>query len=268
LRLRSNGRPAPAAEGGILTVGDSFTFGDEVDDINTWPSQLEGLLQQRVLNAGVFAYGIDQAYLRAEKLADVYNPRVIVLAFIDSDIRRTQLSYYQRRWKPYFEYETNGIQLRNVPIPERRPASHPFPILNRALGYSYLANAVLMRTPVRAWYAGPGELAVHSDGERITVELLIRLDRIARRRNMMFVAVPLATDGRIGGNGRLPSVVTRLRANDVRVVDLASEMLQMQRERFVRMFEGRGHYSAEMNNWVAGRLAMLLRADMAAERRN
>jgi len=259
--LRSNGRPAPATKGGILTVGDSFTFGDEVDDVYTWPSQLEGLLRQRVLNAGVFAYGIDQAYLRAEKLADVYDPRVIVLAFIDNDISRTQLSYYQRRWKPYFEYGANGLELRNVPVPESRPVSQPFPTLNRALGYSYLANTVLLRTPLRAWYAGPDELRVHSDGDRVTVELLTRLDRVARRRNILFLAVTLATDGRLGGNRRLPSVVARLRANDVRVVDLASEMLQMQREHFVRMFEGKGHYGVEMNSWVAGRLAAFLRGD-------
>src|SRR5262249_15728178 len=258
--LRSNGRPTPETEGGILAVGDSFTFGDEVDDVNTWPSQLESLLhQQRVLNAGVFAYGIDQAYLRAQQLADVYKPKIIVLAFIDNDISRTDLSYYQRRWKPYFEHGGNGLELRNVPIPEGRPASEPFPTLNRAVGYSYLANAILMRTPLRAWYAGPDELRIHTDGERVAVELLTRLDRVARRRNMLFLAVTLATDRRLGGNRRLPSVVARLRANDVSVVDLASDMLQMQRERFVGMLQRKGHYGVEMNNWVAGQLATLFR---------
>jgi hypothetical protein len=265
--LRSNGRPAAATEGGILTVGDSFTFGDEVDDGHTWPSQLEGLLQQRVLNAGVFAYGIDQAYLRAEKLAEVYGPSVIVLPFIDSDIGRTELSYYHRRWKPYFEYGGNGLELRNVPVPEGRPASQPFPTANRAVGYSYLANAVLSRTPLRAWYVGPDRLRNHSDGERVTVDLLTRMDRFARRKNMTFVAVTLATDGRFGGNSRLPGVVMRLRANDVLVVDLASEMLQMERDRFVRMFATGGHYSVEGNGWVAGRLAVFLRGDRVVAQR-
>jgi hypothetical protein len=259
--LRSNGRPAAATEGGILTVGDSFTFGDEVDDVHTWPSQLEGLLQQRVLNAGVSGYGIDQAYLRAEKLADVYRPSVIVLAFIDSDIGRTELSYYQGRWKPYFEYRGNRLELKNVPVPEARPASLPFPTVNRAVGYSYLANAVLIRTPLRAWYEGPDHLRNHSEGEGVTVDLLIGLNRFARSKNMTFVAVTLATDGRVGGNSRLPGVVTRLRANGVLVVDLASELLPMPRDRFVRMFKGWGHYSVEGNGWVAARLAVFLRGD-------
>src|ERR1041384_48040 len=64
--LRSNGAPGVQLSGRpILAVGDSFTFGDEVADDETWPAHLEKLLQQRVLNGGVFAYGIDQMVLRS-----------------------------------------------------------------------------------------------------------------------------------------------------------------------------------------------------------
>ena len=51
----------------ILAVGDSFTFGDEVKDDETWPAHLQQLLGRRVLNAGVSGYGFDQIVLRAEK---------------------------------------------------------------------------------------------------------------------------------------------------------------------------------------------------------
>jgi hypothetical protein len=84
---------------------------------------------------------------------------------------------------------------------------------------------------------------------------------------MTFVAVTLATDGRLGGKSRLPGVVMRLRANDVLVVDLASEMLQMERDRFVRMFATGGHYSVDGNGWVAGQLAVFLRGDRVVAQR-
>jgi hypothetical protein len=264
--LRSNGRPVPAAGGRIAAVGDSFTFGDEVDDHDTWPSQLEALLEVPVLNAGVFAYGIDQACLRAERLLDTHAPDVIVLAFISSDVERTQLSYYHRTWKPYFEYVNGALELRNVPVPRGNAVSERLPALSRALGYSFLARTVLLRTPLGEWYRGPHRLQVHTDGLRVAAELIARLDRLARSRGARFLAVTLATDGRIGGNGRLPALVQRLRDGGVTVLDTASEMLQMERDTFVRMFSGKGHYAPAMNGWVADRLAAFLRARPAPPR--
>jgi hypothetical protein len=256
--VRANGQPDPRGARRIVTVGDSFTFGDEVDDHETWPAQLEIILQEKVVNAGVFAYGIDQAYLRAVRLLDVYDPSVVVLAFISSNINRSELSYYQRRWKPYFAYGANGLEMNNVPVPHGHVASRPHPDLNRALGYSYLANAVLTRTPLRSWYSGPHQLRVHSDGERVTIELLTRLSELGRRRNVQVVVATLATDGRIGGNTKLPGLVTRLQQNGIHVADLASEMLAMPRAEFIQLFRSKGHYGPEMNRWVARRLAIVV----------
>ena len=41
--------------------------GDEVDDREAWPAQLQGLLGRRVVNGGVTGYGLDQMVLRAER---------------------------------------------------------------------------------------------------------------------------------------------------------------------------------------------------------
>lgn len=45
----------------ILAVGDSLTFGDQVSDVETWPSCLQKKLGKGVVNAGVFGYGAAQA---------------------------------------------------------------------------------------------------------------------------------------------------------------------------------------------------------------
>src|SRR5580658_4271220 len=53
----------------ILAVGDSYTFGEDVSDSETWPAYLQRLTGQRVLNGGVSGYGFDQIVMRAELLA-------------------------------------------------------------------------------------------------------------------------------------------------------------------------------------------------------
>jgi len=259
--VRSNGRIPPPTTRPIVAVGDSFTFGDEVDDQETWPAQLESMSRRWVVNAGVFAYGLDQAYLRAVKFIEASNPTDVVLAFISNDIRRTEFSYYQRRGKPYFVHGPGGVELRNVPVPEERIAGRPLPHLNRLLGYSYLANAVLSRTPLRGWYAGPDEVRQHTDGDRVSIELLTRLSELGRSRDVRVLIATFATDGKIGGNARLQDIVARLRHNGVQVADLAAEMLRMPEPEFRRRFRDRGHYGPELNTWVARRLAALLEDD-------
>ena len=66
--VRSNGKSVSSSSRPILAVGDSFTFGNETEDDETWAAHLQDVLNKRVINAGVGGYGIDQAVLRAELL--------------------------------------------------------------------------------------------------------------------------------------------------------------------------------------------------------
>lgn len=117
--LRANGQGAASSEGSILTVGDSFTYGDEVRDEESWPAQLQRLTGRRVLNGGVTGYGFDQMVMRAEQLADVHRPSVIVVSFIAEDIQRTEMRRMWWRDKPWFAIEEDQLILRGVPVPDR-----------------------------------------------------------------------------------------------------------------------------------------------------
>ena len=262
-RVRSNGRSIATASRPILAVGDSFAFGDEVDDGETWPAYLEEILNKRVINAGVGGYGIDQAFLRAELLLDEYDPDVVILSLISDDINRTELSHYSygRGWKPYFEYEDGALVLRNVPVPpqEQEPIARSFQALHRVLGYSVLADAVFNRIAREWWQDLPAKGQIHHDGEEIGVELLVRLASLTKSRRGQFIAIALATNGRIGGNARLPNFVRRARENGVEVLDLSTEVLKLLPSEQRSLFRRGGHYSPAMNRSVAEHIAAFLR---------
>ena len=255
--LRSNGTPLLSTSPPILAVGDSFTFGDEIGDSETWSAHLETKLNRHVLNGGVSGYGLDQAVLRAEALLDVHRPDVVILSFISDNVTRSELSYYRygRGWKPYFELVNGSLNLRNVPVPKApAPAVSAF---RRILSHSVLVDAVLSRT-VADWWQRPSIEHIHNDGESVSVELLARLNDLTRTKGAQFLVVSFATNGRIGGNAKLPNVIRRTRERGIQVLDLASETLRLPPEEAKKRFVAGGHYTSEMNRWVADQIAAYL----------
>src|SRR5689334_13018792 len=89
----------------VIAVGDSFTFGEEVTDLETWPSILQTRTGRRVINGGVSGYGFDQIVLRAEILAEVHNPEFLVVSFIADNIARTEMRRLWWRNKPWVDVD-------------------------------------------------------------------------------------------------------------------------------------------------------------------
>jgi len=78
----------------ILVLGDSFTFGSGVEMEDTFPKQLEILLNEgdkkrkyEVLNAGVQGYGTDQEFYFLEEWIDKLKPDLVIVGFyVENDI--------------------------------------------------------------------------------------------------------------------------------------------------------------------------------------
>jgi hypothetical protein len=107
----------PAGVQRVVVLGDSFTFGEEVSDDETYSHQLERLLPGvQVLNLGVHGYGHDQMllYLREEGLK--YRPDVVLLGFLYDDMERNLLGFRDYA-KPRFALRDGRLELRGVPIP-------------------------------------------------------------------------------------------------------------------------------------------------------
>ena len=185
--LRENGNEPPPEQPAVLAVGDSFTFGDEVDDRSTWPSALERRLGQRVWNGGVFGYGLDQIALRAEQLTPVLTPTVLVVSMIPDDVARCEDSY-RFAHKPWFQLEGSGLALRNVPVP--RPEAPPpgDSRLRRLLSHSFLADLVLRRLDPLGWPLR-GSVRVQKDGGAVAAALVDRLADTASQHGMRLLLV-------------------------------------------------------------------------------
>jgi len=99
-------------------VGDSFTFGDQVSDNETWAACLERKLGRGVDNGGVFAYGAAQALRRASlKLAEKNYSALVLSILVGMDFTRDRFSYYFGFPKPALIHTENGIAWSTVPDP-------------------------------------------------------------------------------------------------------------------------------------------------------
>jgi len=165
----------------VVAVGDSYTYGDEVGDAETWPSHLQADLGRRVLNGGVSGYGFDQSILRAESIAKAVHPSAVVVSFIADDIRRTEMKRMWGAEKPYFDLVDGKLVLRNVPVPPRPDPRTTLTFWQRTLGYSFLVDFVLRRLDLLYdWFGDHIRVHAAGAGEAISCALAERLAELQK----------------------------------------------------------------------------------------
>jgi len=180
--LRSCGELPGAAEGpALLAVGNSYTFGEEVGDAETWPAQLQRLSGRPVLNGGVSGYGFDQIVLRAERLAARHAPSMVVAGFIADDIRRTEMRRVWGRDKPWFDFEDDRLALAGVPVPERRRRAPPW--------LRHRLDRVVIGLPASLQQLFGYHVRRHAAGQglRIALHLIARLAQLGERHRCRVV---------------------------------------------------------------------------------
>lgn len=92
----------------ISCYGDSFTFGRQVNDNETWEYYLSQLVQSDVKNFGVGNYGIDQALLRLKREFPKNRTNFVIMGVVPDTISRIVSV-----WKHYYEYgNTFGFKPR------------------------------------------------------------------------------------------------------------------------------------------------------------
>jgi hypothetical protein len=107
----------PDARRRVAVLGDSFTFGEDVGDEETWVHQM-GVLDPALepVNLGVHAYGHDQMLLTLREEGPWLGPDVVLVGFVHIDLERNRTAFLDYA-KPRFELSDGELVLRNVPVP-------------------------------------------------------------------------------------------------------------------------------------------------------
>ena len=101
----------------IAVVGDSFSFGEEVGDHETFSYFLQKMIpRSEVMNFAVHGYGHDQILLRLRDEVLKYRPDIVILGYIDSDDYRNLVTFRDYA-KPRFVEQNGNLKLINVPVP-------------------------------------------------------------------------------------------------------------------------------------------------------
>jgi hypothetical protein len=157
----------PAGTRRVLVFGDSFTFGEDVSDDETYSHYLEqSLAGVEVLNFGVHGYGHDQILLYLREEGVKYQPDVVVLGFLYDDMERNLLGFRDYA-KPRFELRGGRLELRGVPVPS------PEATLGRELYRSKFVDLWTILVGRWRWRTGAAE-------ERMKELTLAILDETAR----------------------------------------------------------------------------------------
>ena len=127
-RAERDYRPDPPTDSlRIALFGDSFTAGDDVGDDEVWSRQLETMLNERgfkaeVLNFGVGAYGVDQAFLRWREQGKDFAPDIVIFGLQPENLARNLNVFRQLMHgsgppfsKPRFVVDNGELELVNSP---------------------------------------------------------------------------------------------------------------------------------------------------------
>lgn len=259
--------PTPDGPAPVLAVGDSFTFGDQVSDGESWPAQLERLAGYPVLNGGVFSYGMDQSLMRAKILVEQFHPKILLFGFIAEDIGRCQLAERNGVAKPYYAIENGRLALQNTPVPPP-PERQAGPGWKDALGHSYLAHKIMMKAFKSVWLQSDWwrDTPAHYQGQAVACLVLQELEQFAAERGIrLYVLMQYKRD-----DIHDPLVLEQheqLRAclkPHTPVIDLQPALLaEQQRDGrgYRKLFKG--HMTAAGNHWVAEQVYRAIRRDLA-----
>lgn len=181
----------------LLLLGDSYTFGDEVSDNETFAHYLGTLLPNtEVLNLGVSGYGHDQMLLYLQEEGARYRPDVVVVGYVWFDKYRAIRSF-NAYGKPRFEWTRDGLRPTNLPIlpPPTLLAREPYRL-------KFLDLLVILREKLR-WRFGWNEPRA-SALDRALLHEIIQTSRSIGAMPV-FVYLPVMDEVADASPGRTPS---------------------------------------------------------------
>ena len=234
----------------ILLLGDTFKFGEDVSDDQTYGHFLEQLLPTvEVLNFGVHGYGHDQML---ELLSDVgarYKPDVVLLGFAAAGMSRNVLRFRDHA-KPWYTIHHDTLVRHGVPVPTAEETLRLDWARPRTID---LVSAV--------WQRLQSLESRREAQEIITSALLAEIIRVTLSVGAQPVFAYLPDSGELADSARVPQMEQWLHVECLRLQQTpcfsVRPQLRAQRVRNAPTAV-RGHWSAEEHRAAAGAIASFL----------
>jgi hypothetical protein len=295
--VREYPRAKPAGTLRCVFVGDSFTWGDEVADADTFEAQLEAANPRiEAINFGVAAYGTDQALLRLRRDGFPLTPDVVVVGLLLENIGRN-VNRYRPLWypasgaapaKPRFVLANGALELVPQPFATQielcdaitdgsvlaRTAEHEHWRADPGLGVLRVSS---FARAGGVWLAQRERDVEHIWSEpeaepfRVTLALLeacVRESRAAGAQHVYVLVFPRESDARTLVDGRTAywsALTAELAARGIPCLDLGAEIAAALRAADAAPSEPRtysgGHLSRASNAKVARALRDRLERD-------
>lgn len=274
-RLSSNSRglrgerefatPKPAGVYRIAFFGDSFTFGEDVSDDETFAHHVERLLaadlpegRLEVLNFGIHGYGHDQMLLYLRETLPLYQPDVVVLGYVSDDSLRN-LTRFRDFAKPRFRLNGGRLVLEGVPVPT------PEQLIARERWRPRLFDLLTMAKERIAWRWGGRAAEV----DRLTDALLSEIVHETRAAGARPAIALLPAFGELRAQESAPlpaeAFVLEVAARE-QVPCLRLRPLFLERARLGAELPATGHWNAREHRWAAGGIADFFRREKLTPR--
>jgi hypothetical protein len=277
----------------IAAFGNSYTHGAYVSNEETWEHLLEisrpGL---EVLNFGVNAYGVDQAYLRYRRDGSRFKPKVVLIGLMIENILRS-VSVYRPTLvhktplpsvKPRFHINAGSLELIPCPVGSASElvsmieSNSLLKTLNETDYWVQRAPRAYQQSPffwsslariIYGFYEHAGrEVKDHylraSEPFRVTLEVIGKFSDEALKRgaDQVFVLIfPDQSAVQIWLAGEYiywKTIADALAAKGISVLDLTPELAKAARDQKLSNLFSHAHYTRTANALVAETLARSL----------
>jgi hypothetical protein len=131
----------PAGKLRVLCFGDSYTHGDEVGNHDTWQHHAEKAAPDiEFLNFGVPGFGLTQAFVRYQEVAQKYPADLVIIGCMTEDTKRGVNAYYPFRY-PNPEQSPNAAAMPFAALDEGGElVVHPPALKNREAYAAFLQD--------------------------------------------------------------------------------------------------------------------------------
>ena len=232
----------------IVFIGDSFTWGEDVSDNNTFSSQLDQISgnEFEVINLGVHGYGPAQFLIHYNRTGIKYDPDVLVFALYIPDIHRATKNF-KDYFKPRFIYSEGDLILKNIPIPTVEEAYDiSLDIRNKKRLYSL---AMLQRMFMNIY-----DKSANYNEEVFITEQIIKQTQELAGDETDFVVLLIPTEEMVLEEnkdyyGVLPDLIYFFEEENIQYIDLLPTLRSHYLQKNSNLFNG--HFTVEGNKVAA-----------------